>query len=983
MKKFINFAFMIILMFAFLIFPTGCAKKKDVLGNYKEWETKNIAVKDDVLSSTDKNSFIFNGNIDNKNNIFEFNFKCSKAKFSVIFGAENIEKGYSIEYLSDKELLIVYHLTNGSKKELYKKSCLLNDEKWYTFRLETFDDEVKIFINDESNDDDTLPKLNFSIGYYNYGLGINMKNCQVKDIYRHENKTPTERDESTFVNPVDFAVSPNVIYSKGIYYMYANSEIGNGIDLYCSYDLIGWNNFGAVLDTTLSIGNQISAPSVVSYKNEFYMCYTSDGRLAIASSSLPNNKFSQKNKEFLSDNKETDGSLFIDSKPYIFFTREENGQKNIYVAEMENDLSTYIQNSVKKIVENASSPKIIKDNNKYFLMYSVVSENVIEIYYSQAETILGEYSEKKLLLGSSNQSKGYSSPSIVSSPDGSEKLIVYQALDSKAVHVDRAYISNNLSVDAPSNLKQNVPNGVKRIMHVGNMDIDENTRKNDLLFAINLAAENVSGSLDYDNHYFPVWNANITSNGNAIFSNGWHGHNIGRWMDAMYRWQDTTKQTIDPFLKNVMLNNTKWFFNNSDGICLQPIAERNSTFFDLHSLREGMAALNAIIEHETGEWYDWAIMAADKMITTVNTNLSDNMVWNLNNFEYRKTAQADLNNYYDSCGSSGRFCEMLMQNYDLTKSAKGLALAKRIVEYNYNFSTTSTGDINYASKPNHTHSYQNTLQAMLRYGIATGEQKYIDRVKITFDKTILRLVTESGVVTHDLESGAQGWETSSTSDALQLAMWLYDIGYTQYGDFAEKLLRARLLPAQFVEGDKLIYSSTGSGLSWQMKNRVNGGYSMLFDSPYSGKFTTTDVTCHVLQALIDAYNHIEKIENERIYLMFHFDYESENISAKAMRDERAEFKVIAKTKKPISIRLPNFTDDIIVKLNGKVVEPIIDDVYAVFNELDENDEIVISYELPTKTTTETHTNGVTYTISWIGNEIEEILPKSNFFPMFK
>lgn len=135
-------------------------------------------------------------------------------------------------------------------------------------------------------------------------------------------------------------------------------------------------------------------------------------------------------------------------------------------------------------------------------------------------------------------------------------------------------------------------------MMVGDMSADERTRKNDLMFAINLAAQNVSGTLNFDNNYFPHWNADITRNGTTKYLERLHGHNIGRWMDAMYRWQDLTGEEIDPFLKNVMLNNTKWFFSNEEGLCLQPEVEGIGKFFDLHSLREGMAALNAIIRFE-------------------------------------------------------------------------------------------------------------------------------------------------------------------------------------------------------------------------------------------------------------------------------------------------------------------------------------------------------------------------------------------------
>lgn len=151
-------------------------------------------------------------------------------------------------------------------------------------------------------------------------------------------------------------------------------------------------------------------------------------------------------------------------------------------------------------------------------------------------------------------------------------------------------------------------------------------------------------------------------------------------------------------------------------------------------------------------------------------------------------------------------------------------------------------------------------------------------MELVFKNTVLgRLISESGVINHDLESGAQGWETSSSTDVLQLSMWLAEEGYTQYWSVAERILRARLLPAQFVEGDKLIYEGGSAAAGWNMANRVNGGYSMIFDSPYSGKFCTTDVTCHVMQGIIDAQHRILSETDGAAYVRMHFDAENESV----------------------------------------------------------------------------------------------------------
>lgn len=961
---------------------TSMEKDSFVFYNVKEEDGTYMPSKSSAYVKTKGNAF--------ENSVLEMELKLTGGSAEVCFGARSQNDGYIAAY--ENGAISVYSVNDGDKVLLGTKSARLDNDKWYSFRIENDGGDARVYFSDENDPSPLWADFTVNTDGRGNEYVIDMENINVKKLSLKEHELTVTENESVYVNPVEYASQPTVTYYKGVYYMYAQSERGTGLDSYRSYDMIDWNNNGMAVSDSDMPTNPAATPA----NGKMLLAYNLGGKVYLAESEDPQKGFVGWQIGIAGEV----SSLFADGEDiYLLYTQD----KDLYGALLTKDGGTYSVGEKVKLV-GASSGALHRNGDKYYLFYTVESDSGERMEYASSETALGSYAGRRLLIGTGERSLGVTEPSVTLSPDGKEAMLAYQIKDNDGIHIDRlAFGTDSVSTTAPAAGAQAVPSGVTRIMMVGDMSADERTRKNDLMFAINLAAQNVSGTLNFDNNYFPHWNADITRNGTTKYLDGWHGHNIGRWMDAMYRWQDLTGEEIDPFLKNVMLNNTKWFFSNEEGLCLQPEVEGIGKFFDLHSLREGMAALNAIIKYETGEWRDWAHGAAEKMIATLDGALDENLHWDFSKFPYYQPGVAHLNNYFDACGSTGRFNEALMQYYFITEndseigaSAGAMKLAAKIVNYNYTVTTTPDGDVNkagdwitdsgigYSMAPNHTHSFLNSLQAMLHYGRATGERKYIERVELVFRNTVLgRLISESGVINHDLESGAQGWETSSSTDVLQLSMWLAEEGYTQYWSVAERILRARLLPAQFVEGDKLIYEGGSAAAGWNMANRVNGGYSMIFDSPYSGKFCTTDVTCHVMQGIIDAQRRILSETNGAAYVRMHFDAENESVKTRSERGETGVYTVEMKADKDLYISLFAFTDEVTLKVNGKARELVADGDFAAITGLKKGDVVEMEYELTEKTTQEHHTDNKTYTLKWKGDEIISVSPYSNFFPMFK
>ena len=189
-------------------------------------------------------------------------------------------------------------------------------------------------------------------------------------------------------NDNPFLADPTVFYYKGIYYLYGTGG-GNkddGFKVFTSADKINWQDQGYVLSKAESFGTKgFWAPQVFQYKNKFYMAYTADEHIAIASANNPFGPFRQINKEpIASSTRMIDPFVFFDKgKIYLYHVRLDKGNR-IFVAEMNDDLTVINESTLKECIEATASwedtqnvpwrvaegPTVLKYKKLYYLIYS-------------------------------------------------------------------------------------------------------------------------------------------------------------------------------------------------------------------------------------------------------------------------------------------------------------------------------------------------------------------------------------------------------------------------------------------------------------------------------------------------------------------------------------------------------------------------------------------------------------------------------------
>lgn len=203
--------------------------------------------------------------------------------------------------------------------------------------------------------------------------------------------TPIESQPTLTV----FLADPTIFNFEGTYYLYGTSQgslvgRGNGFLVFTSDDLKEWEGpigatEGFALKDTDAFGDTgFWAPQVFHYNNTFYMAYTANEKIAVATSNSPLGPFTNSGTS-ISDITQIDPFIFIDDddKKYMYHVRLNNGNR-ICVAEMNDDLQSIKPETLSEIIsaqdpwentENASwpvteGPTVIKENDLYYLVYS-------------------------------------------------------------------------------------------------------------------------------------------------------------------------------------------------------------------------------------------------------------------------------------------------------------------------------------------------------------------------------------------------------------------------------------------------------------------------------------------------------------------------------------------------------------------------------------------------------------------------------------
>ncbi|MDH7462440.1 glycoside hydrolase family 43 protein [Chitinophagaceae bacterium 26-R-25] len=249
--------------------------------------------------------------------------------------------------------------------------------------------------------------MNYKSLFVAFAFGASISSCAQSK--KSDTPQPGQR-ERLAINLAD----PTMIYTGNTYYLFGTNDhnSGNGFIGYSSTDGDNWKEFTALTKGDAFGTTGFWAPQIFPYNNKWYMAYTANENIAIASADNPNGPFKQSTiKQLEAPVKQIDPFVFTDDngKKYLYHVRLTNGNR-IFVAEMNDDLSAINESTLKECISGAVNTQpwentqnvdwtvtegvtVLKHKGKYYMIYSANDFRNIDyaVGYAVADNPLGPW----------------------------------------------------------------------------------------------------------------------------------------------------------------------------------------------------------------------------------------------------------------------------------------------------------------------------------------------------------------------------------------------------------------------------------------------------------------------------------------------------------------------------------------------------------------------------------------------------------------
>ena len=254
---------------------------------------------------------------------------------------------------------------------------------------------------------------------------------------------------------------PYILFYNDTYYAYGTSR-ADGFEVYSSKDLKSWERSSRLaLSKEDSYGDKwFWAPEVyyVEKDKKFYMFYSVEEHVCVATSDSPLGPFVQDEKKPIREEKGIDTSVFFDEdgKAYLYFVRFTNGNV-IWCAELKDNLKEIKEETLTQCIEAvepwemvfgkvAEGPSILKKEGVYYLVYSAnhfESKNY-GVGYATSDSPMGPWKkyEGNPILQRADGLTGTGHGAPFRCKDGSWKYIFHAHWDSTKVQPRTSYIKD-------------------------------------------------------------------------------------------------------------------------------------------------------------------------------------------------------------------------------------------------------------------------------------------------------------------------------------------------------------------------------------------------------------------------------------------------------------------------------------------------------------------------------------------------------------
>ena len=491
---------------------------------------------------------------------------------------------------------------------------------------------------------------------------------------------------------------------------------------------------------------------------------------------------------------------------------------------------------------------------------------------------------------------------------------------------------------------------------------------------LQLAARNLLNCLSRDDDYLPYFHMAVDDHLRAQYEfRPWcTGHNVGRWWNSMLRLEQSTLFEIPAEIETAMLTNSWRLAGNMSGIFLEDADPADPGSWYIHSYRETMLSFGLLARYRQSDRATECGLRAIERMSRASRDLTE---WMLSAEGYPpllKHGRSAAPAY-----THGRAIEGLICFYDATGEEAALAEAERVAEFHFEHLIEEDGRLAEGCG-RHTHSYLNTVRGLLLLASLKGWDSRIQALHNTYATAISQMITRSGFVTHDI-GNRYGGDIASAGDIAHIALLLWDhCGDPRLLDDAERIVRARLLPAQVREPVTLSPTKDDGrdchrDLAGRFLGTIGGSVGHV-----SGQTCVTDFTAAALHSLIELYDRCVDIDEEAVRVNLHFDRELPAVQVSSTRDgSTATIVVRNATGKELHVRIPAWTDaeSVRVLVDRQVVAADISNGFASVDQKAES-TTELHFALPRSQVEEQSRDlsavDETVTFSWCGDEIVDV-----------
>ena len=494
----------------------------------------------------------------------------------------------------------------------------------------------------------------------------------------------------------------------------------------------------------------------------------------------------------------------------------------------------------------------------------------------------------------------------------------------------------------------------------------------DLKSHLNLAGQNLLDCLNPEANYLPYWHMVVDAEKRAEYCFRPHctGHNIGRWWNAMLRLESSTGFVLPPAVENAMLENSWRLADNPSGIFLEDIDPTDTDTWYIHSYRETMLAFGLLVQYRAEKQAEEYGRRAIAQMSRASQDLDR---WD---FSYGHDTPRLLKTPTRPVYTHGRAIEGLLCFYEATGATTALEEAERLAAYHMEHTVNDDGSLA-AGCGDHTHSYLNTLRGLLLLADLQSHQDWLDVLYATYKNAVCSMITRSGFVTHDIGARFSG-DIASAGDIAHIALLLWDcFGDPTLLDNIERIIRARLVPAQVLTPVPItpLNNETNDSfrdLPQRFVGAIGGNVGHV-----QGKTCVTDWTAAALHNLIELWQRSVDENENQVRINFHFDYDNTAARVRSVR-EGTVAHVTVQSKHPdkdLLIRVPGWvpTDSLQITANGQVATPELKMGFISFTATGTPLEVDMHYVLPEYTDIEVwqdkSATGEEVTFHWRGDEI--------------